>query len=343
MILKMTSRMNLKMNKINLNEFQEKIDSVKSELLKTVNDSVIIRLNNENNLSRLVIIGHQPDKISLGIFHSTEDVKLKNVPLAEGIKIDQVTESSNVGILISLEEGYDTYIFYQFILNITNALSEIENSIELSRNLIKQIKLWTSFFNRRKRPLSENKQLGLIGELLFISEFLIKKVDENYLVNSWEGPNSGLHDFVLKNNNFELKSSIGENDVFFNIHGESQLEDIDPKKLFLVHSIFEKSDDGKHLFDFYNIVLDKLSNKLSKEILVQSMYNYGVRKIHKDFYVEKGLKLNFIKFNFHLIDSNFPSLVPGFAGPAIKVDTYRINSKSCTEFIIDQKSFTDNL
>ena len=115
MILKMTSRMNLKMNKINLNEFQEKIDSVKSELLKTVNDSVIIRLNNENNLSRLVIIGHQPDKISLGIFHSTEDVKLKNVPLAEGIKIDQVTESSNVGILISLEEGYDTYIFYQFI------------------------------------------------------------------------------------------------------------------------------------------------------------------------------------------------------------------------------------
>ena len=70
------------------------------------------------------------------------------------------------------------------------------------------------------------------------------------------------------------------------------------------------------------------------------MYNYGFRKIHKIFML-KSL-INFIKFNFHLIDSNFPRLVPGFAGPAITVDTYRINSKVVLN-LLSIKSFTDNL
>jgi hypothetical protein len=77
---------------------------------------------------------------------------------------------------------------------------------------------------RRKALLSEKRQIGLLGELLFLQR-TAKVVGWETAAASWLGPDSEEHDFVLPANDVEVKTTRSERRV----HEISSLIQLAPK------------------------------------------------------------------------------------------------------------------
>jgi hypothetical protein len=77
---------------------------------------------------------------------------------------------------------------------------------------------------RRKTLLTEDAQVGLIGELLFLKRLA---AEESWSVASraWQGPGNEEHDFTLSNSDIEVKTTRGEQRV----HCISSLRQMLPK------------------------------------------------------------------------------------------------------------------
>jgi len=72
-----------------------------------------------------------------------------------------------------------------------------------------------------KAALSQDKEVGLFGELLML-EYLIDKIGAGPAVESWQGPLNEEHDFVFSDVHLEIKTTSGEQRRHM-MHGFMQL------------------------------------------------------------------------------------------------------------------------
>jgi hypothetical protein len=94
-----------------------------------------------------------------------------------------------------------------------------------------------------KAALSAEKELGLFGELLVL-EYLIKKLGAGHAVESWQGPRSEEHDFVLDDVHLEIKTTSGEQRRHM-MHGLTQLVPVRDVPLSLISLQLTRSNhDG---------------------------------------------------------------------------------------------------
>ena len=321
------------MHKLNEKDLFDFIDKIKKQNLD--NKNTIIRLNDEIFDTRLCLIKDEKENVFLGIFNLKGSVDLKSIPLTEGLLIKNAQESKQKGIIIMLEKGHDQDIFLQFILYITNELFQEMTARKTSEKLFKTLSSWQGFFNTRRRPISRNNQLGLMGELKVLEYIVLNKIDHLAGLNSWQGPNNGLHDFVLRNCNLEVKSSSDRNNNKFMIHGEKQLDDIPEKKLFLINPIFELKSDGFNLYEYVIAMKEKFQTDINVQIFNDIIHKAGFRNMHKNYYKEEGLRLKFLNFVVYKIDDNFPRIISKNSPKDIVVNTYSINSDACKNSIID--------
>jgi len=83
-----------------------------------------------------------------------------------------------------------------------------------------------------KAGLSQDKEVGLFGELLVL-EYLIDNVGGGPAAESWQGPLSEEHDFVLTDVHLEVKTTSGEQRRHM-MHGFTQLVPLRGVRLSLV-------------------------------------------------------------------------------------------------------------
>ncbi|GAA1568592.1 PD-(D/E)XK motif protein [Kribbella karoonensis] len=93
-----------------------------------------------------------------------------------------------------------------------------------------------------KAALSTEKELGLFGELLVL-EYLIEKLGAALAVESWQGPRSEEHDFVLDDVHLEVKTTSGELRRHM-MHGLTQLVPVRGVPLSLVSFQLTRSSQG---------------------------------------------------------------------------------------------------
>ena len=72
-----------------------------------------------------------------------------------------------------------------------------------------------------KAALSEDKEVGLFGELLVL-EYLIDKIGPGPAMEAWQGPLNEEHDFVFDNIHLEIKTTSAEHRRHM-MHGVTQL------------------------------------------------------------------------------------------------------------------------
>lgn len=98
--------------------------------------------------------------------------------------------------------------------------------------LLLRIRMWQAFLRRHiGARLSEAEETGLVGELLLLVDVLAPRSDIATLVDSWQGPLGGLHDFSHANASIEVKASRGREIV--RITSLDQLDDRHAAPLFL--------------------------------------------------------------------------------------------------------------
>ncbi len=121
-----------------------------------------------------------------------------------------------------LDEAYKP-LFLIFCNDMINICVKAGPEMAISTALIRW-KYWKEMFGRRKNKLLDKLEIkGLIGELLVLENYFLKKYDETTAISCWMGPLLGHKDFEIDDTWFEIKT-ISENATQVIISSLEQLE-----------------------------------------------------------------------------------------------------------------------
>lgn len=131
-----------------------------------------------------------------------------------------VKVNSSSAIQVELKKKNDTSINLTFKLldkdKLTIFYKFCEDIIESTRNakcasylayIIARWNKWRSMFKRQNTELlTENQVVGLIGELLFLRDYMITTYGKEDALMSWGGPSKSHKDYEIKNTWYEIKT-----------------------------------------------------------------------------------------------------------------------------------------
>ena len=151
-----------------------------------------------------------------------------------------------------------------------------------------------AFKNSSNKILNENEIKGLIGELIFLNEYMIKKYGIERSIRSWQGPLNFHKDYEISENWYEIKA-ISNNSLTVNISSVEQLESNFKGELDIV--ILEQANELVNecvsLNKLISIINNKIDNIDVKRIFWNKLDNIGY------LYDEE-----YDKYNYRVIDIN---------------------------------------
>ncbi|MBW8172948.1 PD-(D/E)XK motif protein [Ornithinimicrobium sp. Arc0846-15] len=179
----------------------------------------------------------------------------------------------------------------------------------------------------RRGGLSEQEEIGLVGELLLL-EHLMNKVGPGQALAAWVGPRKGEHDFVFTQAHLEVKTTKSQDRIHV-IHGLGQLVPHEDVALMLISTqiSFGAAGHGATLPQQIARLRQKAGGNLQQlnELLTRSKWRDDASDLHGTVWSPRSTP------RAYLVGSQFPALtssalanvVPQF-GRITHVE-YRIN------------------
>lgn len=171
---------------------------------------------------------------------------------------------------------------------------------------IERWKFWKDMFGKKNCSiLAESEIKGLIGELLFIKDYVWNKENEERAITSWMGPLYGHKDFEIKDTWYEVKT-VNENAIQVSISSIEQLESTRDGHLVIIkltktNSIVNDSNNLNQLVaDISKNIRDIDILYLFKHKLLNVGYQYS-EEYDEYNYLYKGMSI----YNIH---AKFPRI-----------------------------------
>jgi len=110
------------------------------------------------------------------------------------------------------------------------------------RRCIDRICLWQGLFERVPvEGMSEERQRGMIGELMILENLLMPRLGSLAAVLAWVGPDPAHQDFIHGATAVEVKTSLAKRHARIPISNEKQLDERPHSALVLAHLRFDES------------------------------------------------------------------------------------------------------
>lgn len=275
-------------------------------------ESILEEVNREqNNVFRRVDRGKYVD-VYIGYVHQKTALiikgsqKITNIEKTKWIttQINQDPKTKITSLSFILEKDEFESLFISFCADIIENTKGLVTETVLSE-VIARWNYWITLFKNPKREiLSHSIIKGLIGELLFIKEYLLKRYSEETVIKGWVGPMGQHKDFVLNDTWFEVKT-IDSDATAVKISSISQLESNEIGFLTTVN--IDKSTEVSETSISLNRLIEDIVSTLQAEHLIQfdeklKALNYEYNIAYDDF-----------QFMFKVIDcyevgSDFPRI-----------------------------------
>lgn len=115
-----------------------------------------------------------------------------------------------------------------------------------------QVREWQEFMaNQRRKPLSTEKQAGLMGELIMLEALIGHTGSALVALDSWQGPLKAAQDFHVDSGAFEVKSTAKTQGFIARINSIDQL-DSERWPMFLCAIRFAEDEAGETLTQCVN-------------------------------------------------------------------------------------------
>ena len=218
-----------------------------------------------------------------------------------------------------------------------------EDIVESSKNIEKEkaiqfiIRRWKDWINLFKNPyttiLTENEIRGLIGELIFLNEFMFEKYGIEKGLNSWIGSSKAHKDFEIEDTWYEVKT-IRENALTVKIHSLEQSDSKNLGNLILIR--LEPSNKSINEYIDLNGYVEKIKNKLindkQKMLFLEKVKEIGY------FYTEEYDKYTYRlkKIERYLVNNEFPKITKRELRDEIVRVTYDIEINRIRSFKIEE-------
>ena len=172
---------------------------------------------------------------------------------------------------------------------------------------------WAEIFKKiNLKRMSNEEEIGLFGELVVFEKLMQFHAD---ILDIWEGPSGGLHDFIDEDNwELEVKTSLNPNPVV-KIHPINQLEPISEPFHLVVVKLKSDRENGISLPE----KIDQIRTKLADGNLVDEFNNLLLdveyREADRDKYKRKFSHIECLKYK---IDDDTITLCPHTIGEQAK-------------------------
>jgi hypothetical protein len=113
-----------------------------------------------------------------------------------------------------------------------------------------RVRAWQEFMRRGAQGLEPEAEIGLIGELSFLTSMVDAGIPASVAVESWVGPLDAIQDFELGTGAVEVKATVSTAGFPAKIGSLEQLDDSIRQPLFLAGVRLSMSESGRNLPEF---------------------------------------------------------------------------------------------
>ena len=299
------------------------------------------RLARRLRMSNDIVLIFAVDKIeySLELYIQADEVPKNNAfPHWKGIEIGVASlpeYSDDIAEYVLLKQTYQSeiHIFQVVIEDIKQALEALEDSKEMIFCLATVLAKWRNFFLLEKDiRLSQEREQGLLGELIFLKQLL--DICGYEAITYWTGCNDETHDFYIKGNAVEVKTTAQKSPYKIAISSEYQLDAKDVlNNLYLQFFALRKSEsDGFTLPEAVHNIEDALASDVkSLQQFEQKLQKYGYLKACEEMY-QTGYFIR--ESGLYIVNSDFPRIEKSELNAGISNVTYAVSIDMCQKFLI---------
>lgn len=237
------------------------------------------------------------------------------------IAVEQYKDGDLLTLRFSLENNDLLEYFCTFCQDLLDSVKVTNDHETAYHTLRSRYYSWRQLFRPDNARLTEAEIMGLIGELLFLKDYMIPERGIDVALDSWMGPEKTHKDFSDQQDWFEVKTiSFGKESVRI-----SSIEQLDSElEGTLVIYELEKmspSFEGVRLNQLVNSIIALLTNTSQREIFIAKLQLYGFEFSNEN----DNFVFNVRNNNFYRVDPlSFPRLHRSLIPDAITRVQYEI-------------------
>lgn len=245
----------------------------------------------------------------------------KYIPSSDVIIVEQFKKEEETVLRISLDKKELLECFCTFCQDLLDSTIAVIDDNTAYKSICSRYYSWRQLFKPNKSCMSEFEIMGLIGELLFLKQYLFPYKDIDLSLDSWCGPEKTHKDFSFNDEWYEIKSiSFGKESV--KISSIEQLDsDIDGHLCVFTLEKMSPSFNGINLNKLVIEIMDLLENISQRELFIDKLklYNFDFSQDYeRNVYLMKDYSSYLIK------DNNFPRISKKMLPNAITRVSYEI-------------------
>ena len=228
-------------------------------------------------------------------------------------------------------------IFEIVVEDLRSQLEAADNAEESLSVIIRVLTKWKEFFAADKELLmSKERQQGLYGELLFLSECLDSQ--GVVAVSHWAGSEDETHDFYFGRHAVEVKTTSTQAPYYVHISSEYQLDDSDiPGKLFLRFYALRKSHSGGEKLPE---LIAAIRSRLCEDISVLHKFDEKLKKYGYFDEVADSYSVGYYQRDCYCfaVEKGFPRITKETVPLGVAELTYQVGIMLCMPYAQDLKS-----
>ncbi len=236
----------------------------------------------------------------------------KKLPDVLGVKCNlDVNYGGLEGNLFAIEQKYavHTTISELFMSEISRIIIGLDD-IQLFEDVLHKIfEDWKSYFVEEIDSFGAQMQLGLFGELYFMTNVLFRELGISLALNAWKGYEKNRHDFELPNISFEVKATTSNNPLKVKISNEKQLEKGKLKHLYL--TVYNMVSSESKVGDLPQLV-DFITKQLANDPHSSIIFRRNIMSLGYKFEKEEDYNRSYAIINkgkeYYEVDDTFPSI-----------------------------------
>lgn len=220
------------------------------------------------------------------------------------ISVKQFKNDNDVCLRFSLEEPDLLELFSTFCQDLLDSTIDFCDDNNAYKAIINRYGSWKKLFKSSFKKLSETDVMGLLGELLFLQDYLIPLWGEDKSLEGWTRPEKTHKDFSIEDEWYEVKSISSGKDTI-TISSIEQL-DSDADGTLVVYQLEKMSPsyNGLKLAKVVMSIFGKLNTVIQKELFLSKLELFGF-----DFSVEyDNYVYSLTNYSTYSVSNNFPRL-----------------------------------
>lgn len=268
----------------------------------------------------------------LATFGGTTIPVAEKLPDGQGFSIERADPHGDGKIWLALTRkgSGNPELFTAMVCDIVGVLDAEAASGEerLLTIFLRRVRAWQEFMRKGIQGLEPEAEIGLIGELSFLSSMVGAGIPASLAVESWVGPLDGIQDFEVGTGAVEVKATLSATGFPAKIGSLEQLDDSIRQPLFLAGVRLSQTESGKNLPEFAEHVRGLLNgDTAAQRLFADRLLVAGYFEAHVDRY---SRRFSIAGTRVIEVGEGFPRLIHGTVPNGIRSARYEIDLDRAT-------------